>query len=363
MLNEQMKKDNNKLIDEQSSNPNRQKILFLAFCAVVVLVFLVLYSLLSPKKEAQETQVEQQATFKASEKKFEIQDKIEKEEEKEIIQLVQQAPAPEILAPQPEPKKIPKIIKSSKVVGNPANITNDALGLVEYMKDADAKKQKEEKNKNLENMGDVYSPSAAYFSNFDQNLLLPKGAYIGCSLKTKLVSDLGGGIACVISNDVYSNNGKTLLIEKGSLVTGNYKGASLKEGQERIYVIWQEIRTPNNIVIPVYSGASDELGAAGASGEVDNHYLKRFGAAILISLINDSTKALSQNLNRTNKNNDGNNNVQITTVDKADEMAKKVLEKMIDISPTLYKNQGDIIGIYVNRDIDFSNVYELKKRR
>ena len=368
MLNEQMKKDNNRLVDEQSSNPNKQKILFLAFCAVVVLVFLVLYSLLSPKEEKQ-TEVAQKATFKASQKKFDLQDKIEEKEE-EYVELIKQEPASEEKAPdlqqpepQPEPKKIPKIIKSSKVVGTPANITNDAMGLVEYMKDADAKKQKEAKLKNLENMGEVYSPSAAYFSNFDQNLLLPKGAYISCSLKTKLVSDLGGGIACIISNDVYSNNGKTLLIEKGSLVTGSYKGSSLAEGQERIYVIWQEIRTPNNIVIPVYSGASDELGAAGASGEVDNHYLKRFGAAILVSLINDSTKALSQNLNRTNNNSDGNNNVHVTTADKADEMAKKVLEKMIDIKPTLYKNQGDIIGIYVNRDIDFSNVYELKKRR
>ena len=28
-----------------------------------------------------------------------------------------------------------------------------------------------------------------------------------------------------------------------------------------------------------------------------------------------------------------------------------------------YKNHGDIVGVYVNRDIDFRNVYELKRKK
>lgn len=362
MLNEQMKKDNNKLADADNSNPNKQKIMFGIFCVVVILMFIVLYSLLMPKQEVEEKKQET-TTFKAKDKSFELETRVI-EPVKEYIQelpnkVIEKAPQPEKKA---EVVKIPKIIKSAAVVGTAANIENDALSLMGQLKSDEQQRQKEARLKNLENMGEVYSPSAAYFSNFDQNLLLAKGTYISCSLKTKLVSDLGGGIACIISNDVYSNNGKTLLIEKGSLVTGSYKGASIEEGQERIYVIWQEIRTPNNIIIPVYSGASDELGAAGASGEVDSHFLRRFGLAILVSLINDGTKAATQNLNRTN-NKDGNNNVNISTADKASDVATKVLDKMKDIKPTLYKNQGDIIGIYVNRDIDFSNVYELKKKR
>ncbi len=65
--------------------------------------------------------------------------------------------------------------------------------------------------------GEVFTPTIAKVSEFDQNLLLPKGTYIGCALKTRLVSSIKGGIACIVSNDVYSANGNTLLIEKGSL--------------------------------------------------------------------------------------------------------------------------------------------------
>ncbi|RYE13645.1 MAG: conjugal transfer protein TrbI, partial [Sphingobacteriaceae bacterium] len=36
------------------------------------------------------------------------------------------------------------------------------------------------------------------------------------------------------------------------------------------------------------------------------------------------------------------------------------LENSINIPPTMYKNQGDIIGIMVGRDIDFSKIYTLK---
>ena len=43
-------------------------------------------------------------------------------------------------------------------------------------------------------------------------------------------------------------------------------------------------------------------------------------------------------------------------------MANIALEKFINIKPTIYKQHGDLVGAYVNRDIDFSKVYKLKKK-
>ena len=48
------------------------------------------------------------------------------------------------------------------------------------------------------------------------------------------------------------------------------------------------------------------------------------------------------------------------TRETAKEIASKVLDQFANIKPTLYRNHGDIVGVYVNRDIDFSNVYELE---
>ncbi|ELK4102697.1 type IV secretion system protein VirB10 [Campylobacter coli] len=210
--------------------------------------------------------------------------------------------------------------------------------------------------------GEVFTPTIAKVSEFDQNLLLPKGTYIGCALKTRLVSSIKGGIACIVSNNVYSENGNTLLIEKGSTITGTFNAGQLDDGMDRLFVIWQEIRTPNNIIIPVYSGATDELGASGMQGWVDHHYMKRFGSAILLSMIDDSMAILADQLSK-NGNNNNYYNYSENTRENVNEIANTALEKMIDIKPTLYKNHGDLVGVYVNRDIDFSKVYKLTRKK
>ncbi|ENT7302130.1 type IV secretion system protein VirB10 [Campylobacter coli] len=210
--------------------------------------------------------------------------------------------------------------------------------------------------------GEVFTPTIAKVSEFDQNLLLPKGTYIGCALKTRLVSSIKGGIACIVSNNVYSANGNTLLIEKGSTITGTFNAGQLDDGMDRLFVIWQEIRTPNNIIIPVYSGATDELGASGMQGWVDHHYMKRFGSAILLSMIDDSMAILADQLSK-NGNNNNYYNYSENTRENVNEIANTALEKMIDIKPTLYKNHGDLVGVYVNRDIDFSKVYKLTRKK
>ncbi len=191
---------------------------------------------------------------------------------------------------------------------------------------------------------------------FKAELYLAKGTYIGCSLKTKLVSSVGGGVSCTVSNNIYSADGNVLLIERGSTITGSYKSGDLENGVDRHYVIWEEIRTPNNIVIAVMSGASDELGAAGIHGEVDNHWMMRFGGAVMLSLIDDG---IQYAVNRSSK--DGDTFYLGNTQQNAENMSNTALREFVGIKPTLYKNQGDTVGVYVNKDIDFSKVYKLTR--
>ncbi len=40
-----------------------------------------------------------------------------------------------------------------------------------------------------------------------------------------------------------------------------------------------------------------------------------------------------------------------------------MLDASINIPPTMYKKQGDIIGIEVGKDIDFSKIYKIKENR
>lgn len=203
----------------------------------------------------------------------------------------------------------------------------------------------------------AFKPMVAKKSPFNPHLLLEQGTLIQCSLRSRLISNIGGQISCVVANDVYSKSGSVILVDKGSRINGFYKGNSVSHGQSQIFAVWQEIRTPNNLIIPINSGSTDELGANGLNGWVDNHFWARFKNAILLSLINDAIGVLASNATK-----EGRADTTENTREGSRDMAKTVLEQMGDIKPTIYKNQGDTIGILVARDIDFSSVYNLTEQ-
>src|SRR6202035_4144641 len=117
-----------------------------------------------------------------------------------------------------------------------------------------------------------------------RRFLLSKGAFIDCTLETAIDSTLPGMTTCITSTDTFSVDGRVVLIERGSKLVGETQG-DVRQGSARVFVLWTEARTPNGIVVPLASPGTDELGRSGLPGQVNNHFWNRFGAAILISII------------------------------------------------------------------------------
>jgi type IV secretion system protein VirB10 len=199
--------------------------------------------------------------------------------------------------------------------------------------------------------------SAASFIG-NRNFILAKGSFIDCALQTRLDSTVAGMTACVITRNIYSDNGKILLLERGSTVTGEYQ-SNIKQGQARIGVLWSRIKTPNGVVIALDSLGTDALGGAGVEGYVDTHFWERFGSAIMLSLIDDLAQFAVNGGNQGGGGQQQNFNFGNSSQASQD-MATEALKNTINIPPTLYKNQGEQIGIYVARDLDFSSVYDVK---
>ena len=188
----------------------------------------------------------------------------------------------------------------------------------------------------------------------DRNFLLAKGTFIDCILETRLDTTVPGMTACVIPQNVYSANGKVLLIEKGSRAVGEYKSA-VENGLNRIFVLWTQIQTPKGVRVNLDSPSTDALGGAGMSGEVDFHWWARFGNALLFSLVQDGFDFA---MTKQTENNGGVNYYQ-NSEDGMNEIIKEAMRQSGNIPPTLTKNQGERIGIFTARDIDFSKVYQL----
>jgi type IV secretion system protein VirB10 len=186
----------------------------------------------------------------------------------------------------------------------------------------------------------------------NRDFIVAMGTSIPCILETALASDQPGFTSCVINRDVLSDNGRVVLMEKGTQVVGEYRGG-LQRGQKRLFVLWNRAKTPKGVVVTLASPATDALGRAGVDGYVDTHWWERFGSALLLSIVGDATSYANSQLQ--NSNVDAQN-----TTSTGQQAAAIAVEQSINIPPTLLKHQGELVSIFVARDLDFSGVYRLR---
>ncbi len=185
-----------------------------------------------------------------------------------------------------------------------------------------------------------------------RRMLLPKGAFLDCTLETALDSTLPGMTTCILATDAFSADGAVVLLERGTKLVGETRG-QVRQGSARVYVLWTEARTSNGVVVPLASPGTDELGRAGLPGQVDRHFMERFGAAILVSVIDGAIQAevASQR---------GNGSTVVVDPSGSRDIMTEILRSTINIPPTVVKPQGDRIQVLVARDLDFRSVYELR---
>jgi len=185
----------------------------------------------------------------------------------------------------------------------------------------------------------------------DRRWLLPKGAFIDCTLETAIDSTLPGMTSCITATDVWSADGSVVLMERGTKLVGETRGG-IAQGQRRLFVLWSEARTPAGVAITLASPGTDAVGRAGVTGEVDTHFAERFGAAILISLLDAGAAAIVAAQNQ------GGNSVVVSTQGSQD-VVSEVLRQTVSIPPTISVPQGERLQVLVARDVSFDQVYAL----
>jgi type IV secretion system protein VirB10 len=184
-----------------------------------------------------------------------------------------------------------------------------------------------------------------------RRFLLAKGAFIDCTLETAIDSTLPSMTTCITATDTFSADGTVVLLERGTKLVGETRG-QVQQGMARIFVLWTEARTPTGVVVPLSSPGTDELGRSGLPGEVNRHFWERFGAAILMTVINGAVQGWVNS-----KNSVGSVSVAPST---ATDVMSEILRGTISIPPTVSKAQGDRIQVFVARDVDFRPVYALR---
>ena len=193
----------------------------------------------------------------------------------------------------------------------------------------------------------------------DRDYWLTQGEVLDCVLETKIVSTVPGMASCHLTRDAYSTSGRVVLLDRGSRLVGRYQGGMV-QGDSRIFVVWTRAETPKGVLVTLDSPGTGPLGEAGIGGWVDQHFWDRFGAAMMVSLIGSGSDAVGARVAGPSRN-------ATVSLDPSASATKdavaKTYDSTVNMPPTLYVNQGERVGIFVARDLNFRGVYGLELAR
>lgn len=192
------------------------------------------------------------------------------------------------------------------------------------------------------------------------------GFVIPATLVSGINSDLPGQVIAQVNQAVYDTaTGEHLLIPQGTRLIGQYQ-SGVMYGQERVMISWQRLVYPDNRTIDIGSmPGTDTSGFSSFADKVNNHWWKLISSAFLMSGI---TASISIATDDSDDNNSNNNNSTSNTVNQnmkdalAEQMGNviaKVIERNLNIAPTIEVRPGYNFNVMVTKDLTFEKPYEM----
>ncbi|MER2624115.1 MAG: TrbI/VirB10 family protein, partial [Accumulibacter sp.] len=190
---------------------------------------------------------------------------------------------------------------------------------------------------------------------------LRAGFVIPGTLISGINSELPGQLMAQVAQNVYDTpTGKHLLIPQGSRLVGRYS-SDVAYGQARVLVAWQRIVFPDGKAIDIGAmPGADGIGYAGFTDQVNNHYLRLFGSALLMS-------AVTAGITYSQGQNQGNSVYGAPTASSAmsealgqqlGQVTAQLIAKNMNIAPTLEIRPGYRFNVIVTKDMTFSKPYQ-----
>lgn len=186
------------------------------------------------------------------------------------------------------------------------------------------------------------------------DLMLFQGTVIPAVLARRVNSDMPGVITARVSMDVYdSRTSRRLLLPKGALLVGAYN-SDVQAGQSRVQFAFTRLKMPDGSTfdLPGATG-SDAAGQAGVEGDVDRHFFRSFGSALLMGVLADRVTKITALPNGGLNGQGGLSATGQVFVDTA----RAELERHRSIPPTVTLEEGMRINVEVVRDMGFANIY------
>ncbi|MFN7835585.1 MAG: TrbI/VirB10 family protein, partial [Burkholderiaceae bacterium] len=188
------------------------------------------------------------------------------------------------------------------------------------------------------------------------------GAVIPGVMISGVNADLPGQIMGQVSQDVYDTaTGKHLVIPLGTRLVGTYS-SDVAYGQSAVLIAWQRLVFPDGKALDISSmPGADSAGYAGFRDQVNNHYVRIFASALLMSGV---TAGISYSQDRTNNSASGyqqptaSSELSRALGQQLGQVTAQMIAKNLNIAPTLEIRPGYRFNIIVVKDLTFTRPYK-----
>jgi type IV secretion system protein TrbI len=190
----------------------------------------------------------------------------------------------------------------------------------------------------------IAAPASSY--------VVQAGNVIPASLITGIRSDLPGQITAQVTENIYdSPTGRFLLVPQGTRLIGVYD-SQVSFGQSRVLLVWTRLIMPNgrSIVLERQPGA-DTAGYSGLEDDVDNHWGALFKAALLSTLLGVGSELGAGSDSGTGNNGGLIQALRLGASDSLNQTGQKVVQRNLNVQPTLTIRPGFPVRVIVNRDL------------
>ena len=178
------------------------------------------------------------------------------------------------------------------------------------------------------------------------------GSVIPAVLVTGIQSDLPGSITALVRQTIYdSRHPDVVLIPQGTRLMGLYT-SEIAYGQRRVLVAWNRLIFPNGETLELGGmEGTDRIGEAGFADQVNNHTVRIFGSAILMSLLGVSAE-LSQPQNSSALTSPSASQQSAAAVaNELNQVGTTLLNKNLAVQSTITIRPGYAFDVLVNRTI------------
>lgn len=184
------------------------------------------------------------------------------------------------------------------------------------------------------------------------------GTIFPAVLLTAVNTDLPGECEARISRNIYSSlDGRYLLIPQNSILLGSYN-SSISYSQKRVQVAWYTLIRPDGYKVSLgnFNGA-DSQGAAGVQGWINDHPLDYLKAVGIMSVFNIISSEFTNQISAST--NDYVQNILSNSQEVATTLGDKLIDRAMDVQPTINIRAGTRINIFANQDLTLPPVEQL----